>query len=56
MHDGLTEAEARRRLAQDGPNELPVSRPRGVLRLLREIISEPMFLLLAGCGANHTKT
>ena len=51
MHDGLTEAEARRRLAQDGPNELPVSRPRGVLRLLREIISEPMFLLLAACGA-----
>ncbi len=51
MHDGLTQAAARRRLAQDGPNELPVSQPRGVLRLLREIVSEPMFLLLAACGA-----
>ncbi len=49
--DGLSEVEARQRLAQDGPNELPVSRPRGVLRLLREIVSEPMFLLLVACGA-----
>jgi Ca2+-transporting ATPase len=49
--DGLTEAEARRRLAQAGPNELPVSRPRGVLRLLGEVASEPMFLLLVACGA-----
>jgi len=49
--DGLSEVEARQRLAQDGPNELPVSRPRGVFRLLREIVSEPMFLLLVACGA-----
>ena len=49
--DGLSEVEARQRLAQDGPNELPVSRPRGVLRLLREVVSEPMFLLLVACGA-----
>jgi Ca2+-transporting ATPase len=49
--DGLSEVEARQRLAQDGPNELPVSRPRGVLRLLREIVAEPMFLLLVACGA-----
>ena len=47
---GLTEAEARQRLA-GGPNELPVSRPRGVLRLLRDVVSEPMFLLLVACGA-----
>ncbi len=49
--DGLTEPEARRRLALDGPNELPVSKPRGVLRLLREVVTEPMFLLLVACGA-----
>ena len=49
--DGLSEVEARQRLAQNGPNELPVSRPRGVLRLLREIVAEPMFLLLVACGA-----
>ena len=44
MHSGLSDLEASRRLAQDGPNELPVSRPRGVLRLLRDVVSEPMFL------------
>ena len=48
---GLTDAEARRRLEQFGANELPVSRPRGVLRLLAEVASEPMFLLLVACGA-----
>jgi Ca2+-transporting ATPase len=51
MHDGLSEIDARQRLARDGPNELPSSRPRGVLRLLRDVVSEPMFLLLVACGA-----
>jgi len=51
VHDGLTEAGAAQRLALDGPNELPVSRPRGMLRLLREVVTEPMFLLLVACGA-----
>jgi P-type Ca2+ transporter type 2C len=48
---GLSDAEARRRLAKDGPNELPVSKPRSVLRLAHEVASEPMFLLLVACGA-----
>ncbi len=48
---GLSDAEARQRLAKDGPNELPVSKPRSVLRLAREVASEPMFLLLVACGA-----
>ena len=47
---GLDEAQAGRRLQEDGPNELPASKPRGVLRLLRDVVSEPMFLLLVGCG------
>ncbi|AGU52963.1 calcium-transporting ATPase [Variovorax paradoxus B4] len=47
----LTDAVARQRLAQDGPNEVTVSRPRSVLRLAREVASEPMFLLLAACGS-----
>jgi Ca2+-transporting ATPase len=51
LHDGLSEAQARQRLAQDGANELPVSKPRGVLRLLRDVVTEPMFLLLVACGA-----
>src|SRR5450631_4335400 len=48
LRAGLSQAQARERLARDGPNELPVSRPRGVLRLL---VLEPMFLLLVACGA-----
>jgi Ca2+-transporting ATPase len=48
---GLGDAEARQRLAKDGPNELPLSKPRGVLRLAGEVASEPMFLLLVACGA-----
>ncbi|MFH7041059.1 cation-translocating P-type ATPase [Paucibacter sp. JuS9] len=47
---GLTQAQARQRLAIDGANELPVSKPRSLLRLAREIASEPMFLLLMACG------
>jgi len=47
---GLTDAEARSRLTRDGPNELPVSRPRSVLRLLGDVVAEPMFLLLVACG------
>ena len=51
MASGLSADEAARRLQRDGPNELPVSRPRGLLRLTREVASEPMFLLLVACGA-----
>jgi P-type Ca2+ transporter type 2C len=48
--EGLSEAVARQRLLQDGPNELQVSRPRSVLRLMADVVAEPMFLLLVGCG------
>ncbi|HJW10470.1 MAG TPA: HAD-IC family P-type ATPase, partial [Albitalea sp.] len=48
---GLSDVEAQARFARDGANELPVSRPRSVLRLLRDVVSEPMFLLLVACGA-----
>ncbi|PHV05212.1 ATPase [Janthinobacterium sp. BJB412] len=47
---GLSQAEAARRLAADGPNELPQSRPRSALRQLRGVVAEPMFLLLVACG------
>lgn len=48
---GLTALEAAERLARDGPNALPVSKPRGFLRLLIDVVAEPMFLLLVACGA-----
>ena len=47
---GLTAAEAADRLARDGPNELPASSRKGALRLLRDVLLEPMFLLLVACG------
>ncbi|GAA4030434.1 cation-translocating P-type ATPase [Actimicrobium antarcticum] len=50
MRSGLTDTEARARLTRDGPNALPVSRPRSVLRLLGDVVAEPMFLLLVACG------
>jgi Ca2+-transporting ATPase len=47
---GLTEAEARERLARDGYNELPTARKRTFFHIFFEIIREPMFLLLIVCG------
>jgi Ca2+-transporting ATPase len=51
MPEGLSTSDARDRLARDGANELPVSERRGLLRLIRDVVSEPMFLLLVACGA-----
>ena len=47
---GLTELEARERLAREGPNELPASSSRGFLRVLAGVLLEPIFLLLLACG------
>ena len=48
---GLTQAEAHRRLRQDGPNELPRREGRGLLRTAIEVLREPMILLLLAAGA-----
>jgi Ca2+-transporting ATPase len=48
---GLTDAEAQLRLQQDGPNELPSQRRRGVGAIILEVVREPMFLLLVAGGA-----
>jgi Ca2+-transporting ATPase len=48
---GLGATDAQERLKRDGPNELPTSQRRSGLRVLREVVTEPMFLLLVGCGA-----
>jgi P-type Ca2+ transporter type 2C len=48
-HTGLTQAEAARRLAEDGPNTLPQERRRTAWRIVGEVLREPMLaLLLAG--------
>jgi len=47
---GLTEQEALERLAQDGYNELPVTKKRSFFHMLFEVVREPMFLMLIACG------
>ena len=49
-HGGLSKAAAAEKLNVVGPNELPQTKSRGVLRLFLEIMRDPMFLLLVACG------
>jgi Ca2+-transporting ATPase len=48
--DGLTDEEAARRLAAEGPNELPRPDRRTPLRIVGEVLREPMLALLLGGG------
>jgi P-type Ca2+ transporter type 2C len=48
---GLTDEEAYRRLSEEGPNELPSAKKRGLLHIGLEVIREPMFILLLACGS-----
>ena len=48
---GLTSAEARRRLALEGPNALPSPDRRSSLGIALDVATEPMFLLLIAAGA-----
>ncbi len=48
---GLPEAEAARRLAVEGANELPAQQHRPVWRIALAVVREPMFLMLLGGGA-----
>ena len=48
---GLSHIEAQRRLLEDGPNELPSREVRGIFGIVKDVIREPMFLLLVGAGS-----
>jgi P-type Ca2+ transporter type 2C len=48
---GLSQVQARTRLAADGPNELGTKQRRTILAIAGELAREPMFLLLLGVGA-----
>lgn len=48
---GLSEDLARKRLAAEGPNELPDQQHRGVLTITLEVVREPMFLMLVAAGS-----
>jgi Ca2+-transporting ATPase len=47
---GVSSDEAARRLAADGPNELPTAKKRNLLRQSLDVLREPMLLLLLGAG------
>jgi P-type Ca2+ transporter type 2C len=47
---GLTAREAVQRLRAEGPNELPELERRTALRIVLEVVREPMFALLLGAG------
>ena len=47
---GLSEAEAAARLRDEGFNELPGRHRRTVVRILFDVLAEPMFALLLGAG------
>lgn len=49
-HDGLSCADAVKRLAQDGPNELPGGGHRSTVTIVLGVLREPMLLLLLGAG------
>lgn len=48
--DGLGEAEAARRLREEGFNELPSAKKHSALHTVLAVLSEPMLLLLLGCA------
>jgi Ca2+-transporting ATPase len=48
---GLSEEEARKKISEEGYNELPSTKKRSFFAIMFEVIREPMFLLLVACGA-----
>ena len=49
-HQGLTTAEAQKKLSAIGYNELPATKAKNLWAITLEIIKEPLFILLLGCG------
>lgn len=47
---GLTRQEAANRLESEGPNALPGSEPKSMLRIALGVLTEPMFLMLLAAG------
>jgi len=48
---GLSDQDVADRLAADGYNELPASKPRSLFAIAFEVVREPMFLLLVASGS-----
>ncbi|MDI9256810.1 cation-translocating P-type ATPase [Flavobacterium sedimenticola] len=50
MKNGITTTKAVEQLKIHGYNELPSAKPKGIWQIALEVIKEPMFILLLGCG------
>jgi P-type Ca2+ transporter type 2C len=50
MIEGLTSSEAQARLIKFGLNELPSAKPKNIWGIAKEVLKEPMFMLLIACG------
>ena len=48
---GLTNEQVKQKLAAEGFNELPSSKPKSLFGIALDVIQEPMFLLLVACGS-----
>jgi Ca2+-transporting ATPase len=47
---GLTDDQVSAGRKKNGYNELPDANKRGILKIILEVFTEPMFLLLVVCG------
>ncbi len=47
---GLTPAEVKDQLRKFGPNQIQDQQKRGLFKIILEVFTEPMFLLLVSCG------
>lgn len=50
MIEGLSSSEAQARLVKFGLNELPSAKPKNIWGIAKEVLKEPMFMLLIACG------
>jgi Ca2+-transporting ATPase len=48
--NGLSEVEVAQKIAKEGYNELPSSKPKNVFNIAFGVVKEPMFILLVACG------
>ena len=53
LMSGLSQQEAGERLKSEGANELPTSKKRTIFDIIRDVMREPMFLLLVACGLTY---
>jgi P-type Ca2+ transporter type 2C len=49
-YQGLTEEQVQQKIATEGLNELPSSKPKNVFQIGLGVLKEPMFILLVACG------